>query len=131
MFKVLVSLDHPVSSDLVCTALAQFPDCSAHPVPPTRLFEVLGDDRNAAVFIDLERVREAPGTLARRVRAVDPTIEVLCLIPRDERELHNRLKLDLGVFSFVPSPIDAFDLAKRIQRLLEHLRAAGGIRSGC
>jgi DNA-binding NtrC family response regulator len=115
--KILICLEDAATSDIVDTALRQFDDLVGHAVPADRLANLAASGEFAAVFIDLERRHEKNGDLAREVRAASPDIELLCLVDRERRERYNRAKLEIKIFSFIPVPLDPFDLVRRIQRL--------------
>ncbi|MEZ6194213.1 MAG: hypothetical protein R3F20_00565 [Planctomycetota bacterium] len=119
--KILLCIEDAPTRDIVETALRQYGDVAVHPVPPDRLARLVSGDEFAAVFLDLARKHEKAGALVAALREENPRIPVMCLVDRAQRERYNRLKLQHGIFSFVPTPIDAFDLARRIERLRTEL----------
>ena len=119
MTKVLIAVDDKSMSDVIATACRQFESLDPFEIPRNRLFELLGenDDEVLATIVHFNYSRESSGEFARRVREADAEIEILCLLDKDHRDRHNRAKLEIGVFSFIPLPLDAFELMKRLQRL--------------
>lgn len=115
--QVLICLEDPPTSDIVVTGLRQFTDLVVHAVPAARMADLAASGEFAAAIVDLERRHERSSDFAREIRAAAPDIALLCLVDRERRERYNRAKLELKIFSFIPSPIDPFDLARRIQRL--------------
>lgn len=123
--QILICLEDATTSDVVVTGLRQFQDLVVHAVPAARMADLAASGEFAAAIIDLERKHERSGDFAREIRDASPDIELLCLVDRERRERHNRSKLELRILSFIPSPIDPFDLARRIQRLRSTLVPAG------
>lgn len=119
MIKVLICLDDKRTTDVVKTAFKQFPSMTAYPVPQHKLMDLLAEPNYHAVVVDL--ARNGGEKLLGSMRAANAGIEVMTLIDRNHKERFNRLKVDLGIFSYIATPIDAFELARRIVRLEKHL----------
>ena len=117
MIKVLISLRDAIQSDIVKTAFKQFPAMATYPVPRPRLLGLACEDDIDAVVVDIGKGEEKEGGFIDRLRDHCPNTEIFVLAEPAMRERMNRLKLSHGIFTVVPLPIDAFDLAKRIARL--------------
>ncbi|MEE9394498.1 MAG: hypothetical protein V3W41_18545 [Planctomycetota bacterium] len=120
MTKVLIALDDKAMADVIATACRQFETLEPFEVPRNRLFELLDEDKRQATIIHFNYTREGCGEFASNIRKMDAEIHILCLLDKDHRDRHNRLKIELGIFSFIPLPVDPFELAKRLQRLETH-----------
>ncbi|MCB9832286.1 MAG: hypothetical protein H6807_07400 [Planctomycetes bacterium] len=129
MTKVLISLRDAILSDVVKTAFKNFPTMATYPVPRSRVVGLAAEDDVDAVVIDIEKGEEHEGGLIDRLRDKAPDVELVVLAEPSLRERMNRLKLSHGIFTVVPLPLDAFDIAKRIVRL-EALLADRGRQIG-
>ena len=115
---VLTAIADSVLADQVRTAVRQCADWRPLLVHPSRLVEALSTDaKPAAVILDHPgQDRDLPH-FVEAIRERAPEIEILLLGERTRRKESYRAKLDLGVFSFIPTPLDPFDLARRLHRL--------------
>lgn len=118
MIKVLISINDKSMVDVIATACRQFPELEPHEVPLPRIFELLGQGNCEAIIVDFYYKGQGIGEFVKKIREADSSIDILCLLEKDHRDRHNRLKIDLDIFSFIPVPLDAFELAKRLQRLV-------------
>ncbi len=117
MTKVLISLQDDIQCDVVKTAFKQFNSMATYPVPRSHLIGLAADEDVDAVVIDLAKGDEKEGGIVDRLREHAPHVEIILLAEASMRERLNRLKLHHSIFTVVPLPLDAFDLAKRIVRL--------------
>ena len=83
--------------------------------------EITAEGDYHAVVVDLENDGDQERTWIAQLRQDCPKVEILALVDQRFKDRLNRLKVELGVFSFVPLPLDPFDLARRIVRLEQHL----------
>lgn len=122
MFRVLISLDDRAMDELVKASFKLFPSLTAFTVPQEKLLELVADPHYAAVVVNLDAATAGRTAFVAELRQVNPGIEIIALVDREQKERFNKLKVDLGLFSCVVSPVDPFDLAKKVLRLEQHLR---------
>jgi CheY-like chemotaxis protein len=125
MFRALICLEDKLTADVVKTAFKQFPSMTAYPIPRENALEHVGDGQYQVVVVDLDNDGICDPDFVAELRAANPQIEILALIDRDHKERFNRLKVELGLFSCVPMPLDPFELARRLMRLEKHLSEKG------
>ena len=125
MKNILVGLGDPALRDQMRAALKAFPSVRGVAVERDRLLDLLNSDTApAAVIVDYQRSRAGADPLIEAIRAANRHIHVLACAERPERSHFNRAKMDLDIFSFIPLPLDPFDLLRRLHRLVEALPAA-------
>jgi hypothetical protein len=124
MFTVLVSLADPALRDLVRTGIRSFPDLRAVPVPRDELPRLVQDPRVSALICDWQFDRNQEDSLLRKLRELNDQVEILVAGRRPDRDSFHKTKVDLRVQSFIPLPLDAFDLARRLHRLSYALATA-------
>jgi len=125
MQNILVAVDDPTLRDQVRTALKIFPGVRGVPVERERLISlVAGGMVPAAVILDYQRGQSVADPYIEAIRRANPEIHVLACAEKPERSNCNKAKVDLDIFSFIPLPLDPFDLLRRLHRLVEALPAA-------
>jgi len=123
MKTVLVALLDPGLGDQIKAGIRNFAGLRPVAVARDQLLEVAGENCNAsAVILDHDEKRGHSAELLGRLRHLAPELTILTAGPRAQRESLQRLKLELDIFSFIPLPLDPFDLARRLNRLAEALQ---------
>lgn len=122
MYRALIAIDDNPTADVVKTAFKQSSSMTAHTVPTNRLIELAHDPDYHVAVLELDGSRRGGSELAAELRRINRDIEILALIEREQKDRFNRLKVDLGLFAYVPCPLDAFELVKRVLRLEQHLK---------
>ena len=131
MHNILVGIEDPALRDQVRTALKVFPSIRGAPIQRGLLLDLLsGGGVPAAVIVDYQRGRSGADPFIEAIRAANRDVHVLACAERPERPERpernhfNKAKVDLDIFSFIPLPLDPFDLLRRLHRLVEALPAA-------
>lgn len=125
MQNILVALDDPALRDQVKTALKVFPGIRGVPVERDRLINlVAGGMVPVAVILDYQRGKSGADPYIEAIRRANRDIQVLACAEKPERNHFNKAKMELDIFSFIPLPLDPFDLLRRLHRLVEALPAA-------
>ena len=125
MHNILVGIEDPALRDQVRTALKVFPSVRGAPIQRGLLLDLLsGGGVPAAVIVDYRRGRSGADPFIEAIRAANRDVHVLACAERPERNHFNKAKVDLDIFSFIPLPLDPFDLLRRLHRLVEALPAA-------
>lgn len=125
MQNILVALEDPALRDQVRTALKVFPGIRGVPVERERLLNLVsGGMVPVAVIVDYQRGKSGADPFIEAIRKINRDIHVLACAERPERNHFNKAKMELDVFSFIPLPLDPFDLLRRLHRLVEALPAA-------
>jgi AmiR/NasT family two-component response regulator len=87
-------------------------------VPPEELLSLIGEPAQVdMVIVDAEKDDVQTEESLARIRRVNPRAAVVLVGDRSEGAPLNRAKLEHGVHTVIPTPIDPFDLARRIFRL--------------
>ena len=120
MIRILICIDDARTQDIVRTAFRQFTTISCNPVPRDRLLELISEHDYHGVVLDFVDRTEQTAEMIRSIRGTDANIEILTLVDRQQKDRLNRDKMELGIFSYLPYPIDAFELARKILRLEKH-----------
>jgi AmiR/NasT family two-component response regulator len=88
------------------------------PVPREELLSLIGEPAQIdLVVVDAEADDEATELALGEIRQANPRTAVVLVGDRSEGSPLNRAKLEHGVHTVIPTPIDPFDLARRIFRL--------------
>jgi len=114
MQTVFVALEDPALRDQVKTCIRNFDNLRAVAVPPDRLLDLLREEHHASALIV-----EFKGTGSKA--EFDKSLTVLVLGKRTQRERSHRIRMHQDIYSFIPVPLDPFDLARRLARLAEDL----------
>jgi hypothetical protein len=122
MFRVLISLDDQETDELVRASFKLFPSLAAFTVPHEKLTEIVADPHYHAVIVNLSASTAGRSAFVEEIRALNAGVEIIALVDREEKDRFNKMKVDLGLFSCILTPIDPFDLAKKVLRLEQHLR---------
>ena len=125
MHTVLVALEDSVLREQVQSALRAFRGIRAVAVPRERLHEVLREKRGAAqaLIVDHQPVCDGEDFFLAEIRSLDRDIRILVVAERPDRLNFNKAKVDLDILSFIPLPLDPFDLLRRLHRLVEKIPA--------
>lgn len=122
---VLVALDDPALRDQIQAVFRMFPEVQAITVERDQVPELLRDpDLADAVIVNREKARSGHDPFISNIRSHNRKVKILAVAERPHRERFSRTKLELDVFSFIPLPLDAFDLLRRVHRLVETLHTA-------
>lgn len=125
MRNILVGIEDPALRDQVRTALKIFPSVRGVSVEPDRLLDLISDGEvPAAVIVDYRRGKSGTDPFIEAIREANRNIHILACAERPDRSHLNKAKMDMGVFSFIPLPLDPFTLLRRLHRLVEALSAA-------
>jgi hypothetical protein len=120
MLTVLVALRDPIQREHVRAAFRLFPTLRPLTVDRDRVMDYIGDRTLAdALILDYEGNRRGDDPVLADIRARNPHIALLVVADRPERAHFNKVKMEHQVLSFVPLPLEPFDLARRLQRLAE------------
>jgi len=115
---VFLAIEDPSLRDQVRAGLRMFPNLRPVNLPQDLLpIALRSEPMSGAIILDGDRSR---GDLASRmevVRELQPDLLLLVVGPRGQRERMHRSKLELEIFSHIPTPLEAFDLARRLNRL--------------
>ena len=122
----MVALEDLDAVDQVRTALRMFPGVRGVGVPRDEVSAILsGPDAPAAVIVDHRPQKGGDDPFIEDVRAVNKRVRVVACGERPQRRRFHPRKRELDVFSFVPVPLEPFDLLRRLHRLVADLSAAG------
>ena len=122
MHDILVALDDQALVDNVRTALKSFPGVRGVPVARSRLLGLLsGGTPPAAVIVDHRRHRGEVDPLISEIHRLNRRLPVLACGDLPHPSRFSREKRQLDVFSFIPLPLDPFDLLRRLHRLIKAL----------
>jgi AmiR/NasT family two-component response regulator len=88
------------------------------PVPRDDLLSLIGEPAQVdLVIVEAERDDATTEDALARIRRANPRTAVVLVGDRNDAAPLNRAKLEHGVHTVIPTPIDPFDLARRIFRL--------------
>lgn len=100
-------------------AVRNFPDLRPVSVPAEHLLEVLAEDHGAAaLLLDYQGTGSKPDPVVAQIREMHPELTILVVGKRAQRERSHRARMEQEIFSFIPLPLDPFDLARRLHRLV-------------
>ncbi len=126
MKTILVALEDLDAVDQVRTALRMFPGVRGVGVPRDGVSAILsGPDAPAAVIIDHRPEAAGSDPFIEQLRAGNGRVRVVACGERPQRRKFHPKKRELDVFSFVPVPLEPFDLLRRLHRLVADLSVAG------
>ncbi len=124
MYDVLISIRDPATLDLLRAAFAERGIFRTAAAPRERLAQLLAPPSGVAVVdLDLDPTKSEHRDLLASLRAVNSAVQFLAIGPEVERAHFGPSRLELDVRTFVRTPIDAFDLARRLKRLADSLVA--------
>ncbi len=108
------------------TCIRCFAGLRAVTVPVESLIDLLGSDTLAgAVIMDHDGSDPESHERIVQVRRLHKDLLILAAGHRSQRDRLHRLKLELDIFSYIPLPLDPFDLARRLNRLTDALLPNG------
>jgi hypothetical protein len=126
MATVLIALQDPTLRDQVRAALRLFPSVRAPHVPRNRVREILTEPGVAeALILDHQPDRDGSDPFIAEIRALDREVAILAVTDQADRHHFNRSKMELDIFSFIPLPLDPFDLLHRLHRLTVDIAVRG------
>lgn len=124
MPTVLVALQDPALRDQIRTALRLFKGIREVTVPRDRLLDLLRDPAVAdALILEHQPGRDGNDPFISQIRTLSQSIAIVAVGDRPDRAHFNRAKVELDILSFVPLPLDPFELLHRLHRLSESLLA--------
>ena len=125
MLETLIAVKDPLTRDLLRAAFRERRVFRTAVTERERLPALLAPPCTAdVVVIDLDPRSTADREALAALREINPAPAYVAVGPAGERSLFGPSKLELQVRTFVRTPVDAFDLARRLQRLAE--RPEGG-----
>jgi two-component SAPR family response regulator len=118
----MISVADVAIRDQIRTAMKVFPGLRALDVPRERLLTILTESETPdAIILDLDRNLDHRQELLEQVRQANREVPVLVVGDLPSRQYFSRVKVELNVLSFIATPLDQFDLARRLHRLYLHL----------
>jgi hypothetical protein len=124
MYDVLLSIRDPSTLDLLRAAFAERGVFRPAAAPRERLALLLAPPSNvAAVALDLNPASGDDREFLAALRRVNSGVQFLGVGPAVERSHFGPSRLELDVRTFVRTPVDPFDLARRLKRLADALVA--------
>lgn len=118
MFETFVAVKDRQVRDQIRMAFRLNPAFRVSPVPREELLSLIGEPAQIdLVIVDADRDDATTQESLQRIRKANPRTAVALVGDRDESAPLNRAKLEHGVHTVIPTPIDPFDLARRIFRL--------------
>lgn len=118
MHTILIALNDRILADQVRAGVRNFKGFRGLVIAPAELEKALeADPEAAAVLFDHPGRNEELEELVLRLQAEGHPRRLLVVGDRNKRKEAHRAKVELGLFSFIPLPLDPFDLARRLHRL--------------
>lgn len=123
-FDVLVAVKDPSTLDLLKAAFGERRVFRAASAPRERLATLLLPPSPVAVVaLDLDPTRGDDREFLDNLRRVNDRVAFVAVGPENDRAHFGPSRLELDVRCFVRTPIDPFDLARRLKRLADALMA--------
>lgn len=118
MQRILIAVEDPALADQIRTGMKQFRNLQGVRVPRTEVLRLVLDPEVAqGVILDHQKEAGGKDAMIQEVRRLNSDIHIMAVAHRPERDQFNKLKVELNVFSFIPLPLEPFDLARRLHRL--------------
>jgi AmiR/NasT family two-component response regulator len=118
VIETLLAVDDLQVRDQIRMAFRLNPAFRVSAVPPADLLALISEPAQVdVVIVDAEKDDEQTQASLGRIRKANPRAAVVLVGDRSEGAPLNRAKLEHGVHTVIATPIDPFDLARRIFRL--------------
>ncbi len=123
-YTILLCVDPPTIRDQVRCGLKLFQGLRAVDATRDQVTRVLesGEDVDALILSHGSTMADLKDSFLEKVRAKNKKVAILVLGDLPNRQHFTKTKVELDILSFVPVPLDSFDLARRLHRLLDHLQ---------
>ena len=122
MIEVLVAIEDSNFRDVVRTAVREV--CGMQPIaaPRSNLATLLAASPNVgAVIVEFNPVRDGP--LIAQLREISRSISIFAVVHRPDRSRITRLKIEHTLDAVIATPLDPYDLARRLRRIPDLLPA--------
>ena len=118
MYETFLAVKDLQVRDQIRMAFRLNPAFRISTVPPDHLLPLISEPAHVdMVIVDAQPNDEATQESISRIRKANPRTAVVLVGDRSEGSPLNRAKLEHGVHTVISTPIDPFDLARRIFRL--------------
>jgi AmiR/NasT family two-component response regulator len=118
VIETFVAVEDRQVRDQIRMAFRLNPAFRVSPVPRAELLSLITEPSQIdLVIVEADQDDALTEEALSRIRRANPRTAVVLVGDRSEGAPLNRAKLEHGVHTVIPTPIDPFDLARRIFRL--------------